>query len=602
MRNEKVRLTPISILPPLIAERIAAGEVIERPASVVKELVENSIDAGATQVEVRLQKGGCDLIEVLDDGRGMPQEDLELCVCRHATSKIQAFEDLSRLHTLGFRGEALPSIASVAELSITSREIDGTQTHEIQIAHTAPVRARAERVANYNFLGKPHGTRVRVASLFSQIPARLKFLKSSGAEASAVREILERLALTHPDVRFALFSDDRKLLDLPIETLARRTERMLGDGNPFEVVQTKLDGPWAIEVIWLKGLSSPHTRSMYQIVNGRALRDRTLQSAILQPLRQSFLPGNFPSIVVKLDIPADEIDVNVHPTKTEIRFIDGRKVFALCSAAIDRLLVESTPTENLGAFWSQKANAESAHQNFSANHFAQNRQGYLTPSPDFHFPAEAVNGAPDLHPQDFSFDATPFGQFRGVLFSTYFVFEQGDELLLIDQHAAHERVRYERLKNSVLNREVIEQQELLVPEVIKLSSDKILDLKEKITLLPQLGFDAEIFSEESVLFRSIPAVWGKNALTPRLKNLLERLMDAPTSGKTLTWDETLFEKVAMEACRSSFKAGDHIHETGAIDLTRKLMKCEHPGNCPHGRPTFIKISKLKVEEWFNRKV
>jgi DNA mismatch repair protein MutL len=607
-------MSKIAILPPLIAERIAAGEVIERPSSVVKELVENSIDAGATQVEVRLQKGGCDLIEVMDDGKGMPKDDLELCVCRHATSKIKLFEDLSQLHTLGFRGEALPSIASVAELTITSRNLEASETYEIKAAHTAPVRATGERVANYNFLGKPHGTRVRVASLFSQIPARLKFLKSPGAEAGAVREILERLALTHPEVRFALFSDERKLLDLPIETLAKRTERMLGDGNPFEVAQTKLDGAWAIEIIWLKGLSNPSTRSMYQIVNGRALRDRTLQMAMLQPLRQSFLPGNFPAMVVKLDIPADEIDVNVHPTKTEIRFLDSRKIFALCSAAIDRLLVESTPTENLGNFWSEKA-ATAASQNFSGFHYNPNRQAYLTPSTDSHSvasneagtlyptPESGTNFAPSLD-ADFSFDTTPFGQFRGVLFSTYFVFEQGDELLLIDQHAAHERIRYERLKNSVLKREVIEQQELLVPEVIKLSSDKVLELKDKIELLPTLGFDAEIFSEEAILFRTVPAVWGMSQLSPRLKNLLERLLevDAKENAKTLTWDETLFEKVAMEACRSSFKAGDHIHEQGAIDLTRKLMKCEHPGNCPHGRPTFIKIPQLKVEEWFSRKI
>jgi DNA mismatch repair protein MutL len=602
-------MSKIAILPPLIAERIAAGEVIERPASVVKELVENSIDAGATQVEVRLQKGGCDLIEVLDDGHGMAKDDLEISVCRHATSKIKLFEDLSKLNTLGFRGEALPSIAAVAELTITSRNVEETETYEIKAAHTAPVQAKSERVANYNFLGKSHGTRIRVASLFSQIPARLKFMKSPGAESSAVREILERLALTHPEVRFALFSEERKLLDLPIESLAKRTERMLGDGNPFEVAQVKLDGAWAIEIIWLRGLSNPHTRSMYQIVNGRALRDRTLQMAMLQPLRQSFLPGNFPAMVVKLDIPTDEIDVNVHPTKTEIRFLDSRKIFALCHAAIDRLLVESTPTENLGNFWKERAE-ESANQNFSSHHYIPNRQGYLTPTSvgvATNTSGEenpALMGSPPSLNDDFSFDTTPFGQFRGVLFSTYFVFEQGDELLLIDQHAAHERIRYERLKNSVLKREVIEQQELLVPEVIKLTTDKIHELKAKIALLPILGFDAEIFSEESVLFRTIPAVWGMSGLTPRLKNLLERLIDSEVDveNKTLTWDETLFEKVAMEACRSSFKAGDHIHEAGAVDLTRKLMKCEHPGNCPHGRPTFIKINKLKVEEWFSRKI
>jgi len=599
-------LNQISILPPLIAERIAAGEVIERPASVVKELVENSIDAGATQIEVRLSKGGCDLIEVFDDGSGMPHDDLELSVCRHATSKIRSFEDLSELSSLGFRGEALPSIAAVADLTITSRATH-QETFEIKAAHTAPVRAKAERVANYNFLGRTHGTRVRVASLFSQIPARLKFLKSMGAEASAVREILERLALTHPEVRFALFSDDRKLLDLPVEPLVKRAERMLGESNPYEVLEAKLDGAWAIQIIWLKGLSLPHTRSMYQIVNGRALRDRILQTAILNPLRQSFLPGNFPAIVVKLDIPSNEIDVNVHPTKTEIRFLDSKKIFALCSAALERILVDSTPAE----FWLGKETNSSLASGISAY---SPQYSVDTQMP---FQAEgAPQGSTSTEPgtvaqntgSSFTFDTSPFGQFRGVLFSTYFVFEQGEELLMVDQHAAHERIRYEKLKNSVLKAEQVETQTLLVPEVVKLSQDKVVSLKDRITLLGTLGFDAEVFGEEAVLFRAIPAVWGMSQLATRLKNLLERLLELdPTfisgqNAKELVWDEFLFEKIAMEACRSSFKAGDFIDESGAVDLTQKLMHCEHPGNCPHGRPTYIKIPKSKVEEWFSRKI
>ena len=611
----------IAILPPLIAERIAAGEVIERPASVVKELVENSIDAGATQVEVRLSKGGCDLLEVYDDGSGMRKEDLELSVCRHATSKIQNLEDLSHLDSLGFRGEALPSIAAVAELTITSRAIAGnpsnvnptlppTETYEIKAAHTAPVRAKAERVANYNFLGKTHGTRVRVTSLFSQIPARLKFLKSAGAESNAVREIIERLALTHPEIRFALFSDDRKLLDLPSESLVKRAERMLGDGNPFEVLETKLEGAWAIEIIWLKGLSLPHTRSMYQIVNGSALRDRILQQAILNPLRQSFLPGNFPAMVVKLSIPSEELDVNVHPTKTEIRFLDPKKIFALCHAALEKILVNSTPSE----FWMGGMQTNTSiipgqnqlqQNSFSSSPYSQaylTREQTETPVSSTGFSTETSSTttvALDQNP----FDTTPFGQFKGILFSTYFVFEQGTELLLIDQHAAHERIRYERLKNSVLKRENIEEQELLVPEVIKLDAEKIHQLKDKLSLLPKLGFDAEVFSEDTILFRTVPAVWGMNQLSSRLKNLLERLDESPLDQtQELVWDEVLFEKVAMEACRSSFKAGDHIHERGAIDLTQALMKCAHPGNCPHGRPTFIKIPENKMEEWFSRKL
>lgn len=598
----------IQILPPLVAERIAAGEVIERPASVVKELVENSIDAGATQIDVRLQKGGCDLIEVTDNGSGMNLEDLELSVCRHATSKISKFEDLSHLASLGFRGEALPSIAAVASLKITSK-VKSAETFEVSVEHTAPKKAEAKRVPNYNFVGSDHGTRITVTSLFSQIPARLKFLKSPGAETSAVREIIERLALTHPEIAFSLQSDDRKVLSLPSETLAKRAERMLSDDNPFELLTVKLDGGWAIEVIWLKGLSQPHTRSIYQIVNGRALRDRIVQQAILSPLRQSFLPGNFPSIVVKLDIPADEIDVNAHPTKTEIRFLDSKKIFALCSAAIDRLLADSTPTEMelssvMNPIYSQ---GSYPHYNPSSTYQPQyqpelgNKSFYSDLGSDF----KNENSTPTDAAGDFSFDTTPFGQYKGIWFSTYLVFEQNEEILLIDQHAAHERIRYEKLKSRVLKREKVEEQELLTPEVIKLDAEKVFQLRDKLPLLQSMGFDCEAFSEESILVRTIPAVWGMNQLTLRLKNLLERLHEsthAELKSNHPVWDEALFEKVAMEACRSSFKAGDHMNEWSAIDLTKKLMQCEHPGNCPHGRVTFIKISRNKVDEWFNRKL
>lgn len=570
--------TQIQILPPLVAERIAAGEVIERPASVVKELVENSIDAGATQIEVRLQKGGCDLIEVIDNGSGMTSSDLELSVCRHATSKISKFEDLSHLSSLGFRGEALPSIAAVASLKITSKTSQG-ETFEVSAEHTAPKKAEARRVPNYNFLGGDHGTRITVTSLFSQIPARLKFLKSPGAETGAIREIIERLALTHPEISFTLQSDDRKLLSLPGETLAKRAERMLSDNNPFELLHTKLDGTWGIEVIWLKGLSQPHTRSIYQIVNGRALRDRIVQQAILTPLRQSFLPGNFPSLVVKINIPADEIDVNAHPTKTEVRFLDSKKIFALCNAAIEKLLMDSTPTaEELSSVMNP------IYSQGTYPHYNPTAAGSYTPA---------------HQPELGSFDTTPYGQYKGIWFSTYLVFEQNEEILLIDQHAAHERIRYEKLKSRVLNREKVEEQELLTPEVIKMDPEKVFQLREKLPLLQGMGFDCETFSEDSILVRSIPAVWGMNSLTLRLKNLLERLHETENAS---VWDETLFEKVAMEACRSSFKAGDHMNEWSAIDLTKKLMQCEHPGNCPHGRVTFIKISRNKVDEWFNRKI
>jgi DNA mismatch repair protein MutL len=582
-------MSKIQILPSLIAERIAAGEVIERPASAVKELCENALDAGATSVEVTLMRGGTDLIEVIDNGSGMAREDLEVCIGRHATSKIREFEDLNRLRTLGFRGEALPSIASVSELTIASRLKGNDSTHEIRLSQSAASRTPSDQVANIGFCGSPPGTRVRVASLFSQVPARLKFLKSPGAESGAVREILERLALAHPEVRFKMTSDERTLLELPMESLKDRAIRMLSDDNPFEVKTLRLGGPQSLEVIWLKGLSLPHTRSLYQIVNGRAVRDRTLQTAILNPLKQSFLPGNFPACVVKIDLPPDELDVNVHPAKTEIRFLEPGKIFALCKAAFEKLMEEDLAREGAAEEFRMHASPS-----FVPTSFGGYSHGFTTG----HTPLLDLSGKSD--PSESFIDETPIGDYRGILFSTYFVFERGDDLTLIDQHAAHERIRYEQLKSRILRQEAVETQTLLVPEVIKWSSDRILELKPKLSLLSSMGFDVEIFGEETVLFRAIPAIWGNRALTERLRNLLERLLEARIPDGSLVWDEPLFEKIAMEACRSSFKAGDMIETASALDLTRKLFQCEHPGNCPHGRPTSIRISKTKVEEWFNR--
>ena len=601
----------IQILPSLIAERIAAGEVVERPASVAKELIENAIDAFATSIQIHLSKGGTDFLEITDNGFGMGKDDLELCVCRHATSKIKTFEDLSHLESLGFRGEALPSIASVSELSLVSRLKNSSETFEIRVSQSAPTRAEGTRVANANFLGSDHGTRVRVASLFSQVPARLKFLKSQGAETNAVREMVERLALTHPEIEFKMMSDDRTLLHFPSSNLKDRAIKLLSDDNPFETLEIDLPGPYGIQLIWLKGLSLPHTRSIYQIVNQRTLRDRTLQMALLNPLKQSFLPGNFPALVAKLKIPADEIDVNVHPTKTEIRFLHSSRIFALCDAAIQKVL--DMGKQNY-AYRPGAIQTETHHSDFSVGNGASASPGSnfnlnSTPnswsssrSPYTPYLSTKILAAENFrsaHDSNFSYPSV-LGDYRGVLFSTYFVFEKGEELLLVDQHAAHERIRYEQLKKRILNRDQIETQILLVPEVVKLTPAKQIEMKSKIPLLLSLGFELEEFGEDTFLIRGIPAIWGNQNLASRLKNLFERALETETPPVDLAWDETLFEKIAMEACRSSYKAGDTIFEMGAIDLTEKLFQCDHPENCPHGRPTWVKISKNKVEEWFNR--
>lgn len=590
----KTPARPVRILDPLVAERIAAGEVIERPASVVKELVENSIDAGATRIEVELKKGGIEEIIITDNGCGMTRESLETSLCRHATSKIENLDDLMNLSSLGFRGEALPSIASVSDLTITSRAAlhdSITQTFEAQAFHTAPKKGTARVVPNTLYLGSNHGTRVNVQSLFSRIPARLKFLKSPGAETSAIREIIEREAIAHPEVAFTLKSDGRMLLKLEQETFPERASKILSDDDtPFEVIHESIgNSSWSLEVVWLKGMAAPHTRKLLQVINHRPIRDRIFQQALLLPLKQSFLPGNFPVLAARLSIPAGEIDVNAHPTKLEVRFLESKKVFAITQALFDQL------QKNQRAIHSEAMSSHTPSSSyFSEPHFSS------SPHQDFAYStslAEPISNSfassspafPDFH--------SPFGEYRGTLFSTYLLFEKENELLMVDQHAAHERIRYEALQNKALGQTALQSQQLLVPEVVKTRN---VSLAQELT---HLGFEAESFGEESIIVRAIPAVWGMYDLNLRIRSLIERLEENVQTGTSTdhpVWDEALFEKIAMEACRGSVKAGDRLSQPQAEDLVRKLFKCAHPGNCPHGRPAFIKVSKNKFDEWFQR--
>ena len=326
---------PIQILPPAVAERIAAGEVVERPSSVVKELVENALDAGATRLLVQLEDGGKQLISVTDNGHGMDPESLWLATRRHATSKLRALEDLDRLGSLGFRGEALPSIAAVADLTIVSRTAEASQAFELALNFEtafAPERALEPRPVSFGrFLDAPHGTRIEARGLFSQVPARLKFLRSQGAEVAQVREWLERLAIARPETAFRLESDGRRILELEHGTARERIHAVLADGEDYPIVTEDSE---LVTLHWIQGLSLPHARRLVQVVNGRAVRDRVLQQALLGGFRQSLLPGQFPAVALFVRTDPRELDVNVHPSKTEIRFLDTRKIFRAVEDAV----------------------------------------------------------------------------------------------------------------------------------------------------------------------------------------------------------------------------------------------------------------------------
>lgn len=596
----------IIVLPPAVAERIAAGEVIERPSSVVKELVENSIDAGATEIQVLLEDGGKQLIEVMDNGQGMSPEDLRLSVQRHATSKLRTLDELEKILTLGFRGEALPSVAAVSDLQILSREKGGNDVHELRAA--APGMARSaddlKKVTFGHFLNSPHGTRIQARGLFSQVPARLKFLKSQASEVAQVREWIERVALAHPHIGFKLVSNDRTVLTLRPQTDAERVQAILSDSDSYPLVQAHSEGGgFKVKFYWFQGLSLPSSRKLLQVVNGRSVRDRLLQQATMAAFRQSLLPGQFPAVAVFIEIDPALIDVNVHPTKTEVRFLNSRDIFRAVDSLIEASLVKhgaptfAAPSDPATSwtqtpFRAQESTGSSAPAAFSFN--APNSTPAVQGTPALWNLAEVQEAS---HPLTYS-------TYLGTLFGTYFLFDDRTEMVLVDQHAAHERIRYEKLKLRVLEgTPTTVSQTLLVPEAVKFPAENRALVESRLNLLTDLGFEAELFSDDTLLIRSVPAEWGTQELGPRLKNLAERLIALETDNtRDLLWDETLFEKLASEACHSAIRAGDRVDSYQAQEIIKQLFHCQHPWNCPHGRPTVVRIPRGKLEEWFQRRV
>jgi DNA mismatch repair protein MutL len=632
----------IQVLNPHVAERIAAGEVIERPASVVKELVENSLDAGATEVLVILEEGGKSLIEIVDNGHGMPPEDLALCIERHATSKLNSLDDLEKIRTLGFRGEALPSIAAVSDLSMISRARGLDTAYELntsEIAGRLEQKPTPKKVTVGHFINSPHGTRIQARGIFSQIPARLKFLKSQSAEVSHVREWIERLALAYPHVGFQLMSDDRSILNLRPQDEKSRVQTILADGDDYPVISVSndqdgfRDNGLQVRIHWLQGLSSPNSKKLVQVVNSRAVRDRVLQQALLMPFRQALLPGQFPAVALFVQINPAALDVNVHPTKTEVRFLDSRKVFQTIESLAKSMLIREGSPAVVPSFQSPKFETQwdSPSTHFTktsgwesatpAASFSTNSSASSAPPPSSWSFSESVAQPISLWKErelvpsevparvDSTSSANPlqYAKYTGILFNTYLVYERGNEMVLVDQHAAHERIRYETLKKRTLHTLQSEtasfsSQSLLIPETVRFQAESRHSLEGKLPWFSRFGFEVETFGEDTLLFRAVPAEWGTKQLKPRLKNLVDRILTLESVENSVLLDEALFEALASEACHSAIRAGDHLEPEEAKHLVHQLFQCEHPWNCPHGRPTVVIVPESKLEEWFQRKV
>lgn len=591
-------------LPPGLVNRIAAGEVVERPASAVKELVENAIDAGATRVRVTLEEAGRRAITVEDDGFGMTRAELELAVERHATSKLQD-EQLVDIRTLGFRGEALPSIASVSRLTLTSRT--ASEAHGWRLAGDGGRLGAPEPAA------APAGTRVDVLDLFFNTPARLKFLKSERRELELAREIVERLALAHPEIGFRLEAGGRRLLDLAPADREVRLAALLGRPvveNAIEIAAER-DLTRLFGLAVLPTLSRNHGQDQHLVVNGRPVQDRLLKGA-LRAAYADLLPANRqPIAALFLELPTAMVDVNVHPTKAEVRFRDSGEVRGLIVGALKRALAEhghrsssTTGTAALGKFTPGDGLAGGSG---IGSHATWPRPAY---PPAAGLAEEALRyqappgldiGPPSMRHGDAPPSAAeaefPLGAACAQVHETYIVAQTKDGIVIVDQHAAHERLVYERMKKALAAGGVA-RQALLIPEVVTVDARTRELLLERATDLLPLGLVLEAFGSEAILVRETPALIGTNSVAALLHDIAG---DLESLDQALPLEEALLKVVARAACHGSVRAGRRLTPAEMNALLRDMERTPHSGQCIHGRPTSIALGKADMERLFGRR-
>lgn len=605
---------PVRLLSDVVANRIAAGEVVERPASVVKELAENALDAGASRIEIVLEGGGARLIRVVDDGSGMGADDLALAVERFATSKITSDEDLAGVATMGFRGEALPSIGAVARLAIETRAADSA--HGWRIAVTGGAKSAVEPAA------LPRGTRIEVRDLFFATPARAKFLKSDRAEAQACAEVVRRLALANPRVDFTLVVEERTLrFPAVADDPAGRAERLaqaLGVETAGAVTEIEAArGPATIAGhVGLGHLHRATAGAIYLSVNGRPVRDRLLVGALKAAYQDVMPRDRHPVAALDIRVAAGEVDVNVHPAKAEVRFRDPALIRALLISTIRAKLAEE------GAQPYAAGGAEIAR--FAARapfpHAAGHRPagypapatrwsgGATAPARGFAEPAQAAFSAelidlapaarsPEAEPEADALDR-PLGAAKAHLHATYVLAETRDGVVLVDAHAAHERLTYEELKR-LRARSGVPRQELLAPDVVDLDpadAERVLAAADE---LLTLGLAVEAFGPGAVLVRATPAPLGPCDATGLVRDLAETL--AEDAAENASFARRLDLILATVACHGSVRSGRRLKPEEMNALLRQIEAEPAASTCNHGRPTFVKLSTTDLEKLFGRR-
>ncbi|MBI2739123.1 MAG: DNA mismatch repair endonuclease MutL [Rhodospirillales bacterium] len=599
-------------LPSTLVNRIAAGEVVERPASAVKELVENAIDAGARRIAVVLKEGGRSFISVVDDGVGMTREEMALAVERHCTSKLPD-DDLSDIRTLGFRGEALPSIASVSRFVLTSRPAGADAAWSLDIEGGAKGEPRPA--------AHPAGTRVEVRDLFFATPARLKFLKEPRTESGHVADALRRLAMAHPAIAFRLESEERTLVDLPSANPslldkssegrpdAARLERLAAImGREFAdnavAIDANREGFRLTGFAGLPTLNRPTGQHQYLFVNGRPVRDKLLAGAVRGAYQDFLARDRHPMVALFLEAPTAMVDVNVHPAKTEVRFRDAGIVRGLIVGALRTALSAaghraSTTVADaaLGAF--RPHTGYSTPLPMGASHASSVPRGLAEAAMQFMSPFDAPSArvetaveAPTGNGQHY-----PLGVARAQLHETYIVAQTDQGVVIVDQHAAHERLMHERLKDQ-LQADGVKRQALLLPEVVEVGEDAARRLAQRTGELAEMGLVLEPFGLGAVVVRETPAVLGEVDVQGLVRDLADELGEM---GDHLSLKEKIEEVCGTLACHTSVRAGRRLTVEEMNALLRQMEATPHSGQCNHGRPTYVELKLADIERLFGRR-
>jgi len=600
----------IKILDDNLINKIAAGEVVERPSSVVKELVENSIDAGATQITVEIATGGISMIRIADNGKGITANEVYSAFTRHATSKISSFEDLEEVLTLGFRGEALASIASVSQVEMITKQEDAIIGRKIEI--------HGGKLISEEDIGANNGTTIIVRNLFFNTPARRKFLKKPATESSYITEIINRLALGNPSVSFRYIVNNSEILytngngDLKTVIL-----NILGKETAKNLVAIDFNkNGFGLNGFVCKPQISRGNRSYGNFfINGRFIKSDIVQQAALDAFKTRLPIGKFPIFVLSLSIDPKMVDVNVHPTKLEVRFENEDEIYDICKESIDKALMSEVliqqheakvePPEN--PFKSKSIIADTL--NFLYEPKAELEKPSFVTAREVETPVYEVKKVEEkaIIPKQVEKAIekpvkknTFFANYRiiGQFFYTYWIIQQGSSVYLIDQHAAHERILYEEMYNKLKN-EKVDSQRLLQPVVFDFSEAEKIVVEENLDLFENFGFELEKLDEEKYVLNAVPFIFKGPVSSSFFMDIVDKLGEKVGSSEENIYD-TKFENIVSMACKKAVKGNDKLNFLEAKELIERLLNLENPFTCPHGRPTIIELTRTEVEKMFKR--